>query len=344
MPSTTTTTTTTTTTATRTTTLGTTTSPATPSDAASAGAPAAAARPVARGATTGWPSSHLTTAAVAFGHLTSEPCPVLVLHCAALPHSAGTGLEHGPTSLAVLRDWLLHQPHAHEFRDAVWAELVRRARTLGGPWTIGAVGMALPALLAMATDLANTFRADHATREDIGNELLAGFLTPLLRRENLPTRAPHAALTRAAWRAAHDMLTGRVPVLSPEDIEFVAAGPRAPKMPYGHPDLLVARAGDLGVIDPEDVAPWIEVRLAHRDPTPIAAGLGITVDALRMRLGRADTAIAAALAAGDLSDTISTASRRELDSKTKARLALRARAHRAATTARIARTLREAAA
>ena len=71
---------------------------------------------------------------------------------------------------------------------------------------------------------------------------------------------------------------------------------------------------------------------------------GITVDALRMRLGRADTAIAAALAAGDLTDTISTASRRDLDSKTKARLALRARARRHAATGRITLTLRQAAA
>ena len=82
------------------------------------------------------------------------------------------------------------------------------------------------------------------------------------------------------------------------DLESHTAGPRAPKPPYGHPDLLVRRAVVLGLVDAEDEQPYIDVRLGRRAIEPIAAGAGITVDALRMRLGRIDTRLAQALADG----------------------------------------------
>lgn len=76
-------------------------------------------------------------------------------------------------------------------------------------------------------------------------------------------------------------------------------------MPYGHPDLLVQRAVGLGILDREDEQPYIDVRLGRRAIEPVAARLGITVDALRMRLGRIDTRLADALARGLLTGVTS---------------------------------------
>ncbi len=69
-----------------------------------------------------------------------------------------------------------------------------------------------------------------------------------------------------------------------------------------------ALAGTLRIIDEADVQPWIEVRLGRRAPEPIAARLGITVDALRMRLARADERLARAVAEGGLTGVASTGS------------------------------------
>ncbi|MBM0224876.1 hypothetical protein [Micromonospora sp. ATA51] len=82
-------------------------------------------------------------------------------------------------------------------------------------------------------------------------------------------------------------------------------GPRTPTVPYGHPDLLVQRAVGLGILDREDEQPYIDIRLGRRAIEPVAARLGITVDALRMRLGRIDTRLADALAKGLLTGVTS---------------------------------------
>ena len=81
----------------------------------------------------------------------------------------------------------------------------------------------------------------------------------------------------------------------------MVAGPRTPKRPYGHADLLVHRAAALGVIAVEDVEPFCQVRLGHRAVEPVAERLGVSVDCLRMRLNRASARLARALATGLLS-------------------------------------------
>jgi hypothetical protein len=52
----------------------------------------------------------------------------------------------------------------------------------------------------------------------------------------------------------------------------------------------------LGILDPEDEQAYIDVRLGRRAIEPIAAAVGVSVDALRMRLSRIDSRIAEALA------------------------------------------------
>ncbi|MBQ1052120.1 hypothetical protein KBX50_27145 [Micromonospora sp. C51] len=245
-----------------------------------------------------WPSSHLLAADAAFVALTRGPAP-LALDCDRLARDIGQdlGLPCGVVPLPVLRDWLLTHPGGYAGRDAVWRELVLRARLRGKEWTIAAVGMAMPALVRIAGQLSAGYRGDTA---DIDNEVLTGFLEALRDHCDLTGPAVYASLTMAAFRAARQVRLADDQVVPVEDIESTLAGSRTPKVPYGHPDLLVRRAGTLGVIDEADVQPWIEIRLGRRAPEPIAVGLGITVDALRMRLARADERLAQAVAEGSL--------------------------------------------
>lgn len=252
-----------------------------------------------------WPTSHLRAADAAFVALTCEPAP-LTLDCDRLLRDidGGVVLPSGAVPLPALRDWLLGRPSDHLGRDAVWRELVLRARLRGKEWTIAAVGMAMPALVRIAGRLSAGYRGDSA---DIDNEVLTGFLEALRDHSDLTRPALYASLTMAAFRAGRQVRLGDDQAVPVEDIEDAAAGSRTPKAPYGHPDLLVRRAGMLRIIDETDVQPWIEVRLGRRAPEPIAARLGITVDALRMRLARADDRLARAIFEGSLTGCASSA-------------------------------------
>ncbi|MEG3635242.1 hypothetical protein [Micromonospora palythoicola] len=252
-----------------------------------------------------WPASHLLAADAAFVALTRGPAP-LALDCDRLAREIGQdlGLPCGVVPLPVLRDWLLTHPGGYAGRDAVWRELVLRARLRGKEWTIAAVGMAMPALVRIAGQLSAGYRGDTA---DIDNEVLTGFLEALRDHCDLTGPAVYASLTMAAFRAGRQVRLADDQVVPVEDIEHVVPGSRTPTVPYGHPDLLVRRAAILRIIDEADVQPWIEVRLGRRAPEPIAARLGITVDALRMRLARADDRLSRAVVEGSLTGVASAA-------------------------------------
>ncbi len=145
-----------------------------------------------------WPSSPLSAAATAFATLTCDPNPLsldLGPLVAAFPDA---GLPCGVLPLPQLSTWLQEHRDAYDARDIVWRELIRRARDLGREWLIAAVGMAMPALVRYAAELAAMYRGD---RDDIDAEILTGFLAAL-RRIDLDRAAPHAALCMAVASAA----------------------------------------------------------------------------------------------------------------------------------------------
>lgn len=245
-----------------------------------------------------WPDSPLDAADAAFAALTCDPAPMTLDLDTLFP---STGLPGDVTTLPALRDWLLAHSRAFSARDEVWRELIRRARLDGPTWVIAAVGMAMPALRRYASHLCAGYGGDP---DDIGAEVLTGFLTALRDRVDLARAAPYAALCRAAFRAGYALRQQAGEYTSVDNVDHLT-GPRTPTVPYGHPDLLVQRAVGLGILDREDEQPYIDVRLGRRAIEPVAARLGITVDALRMRLGRIDTRLADALARGLLTGVTS---------------------------------------
>jgi hypothetical protein len=265
---------------------------------------------------TDWPTSPLAAADAAFAVLTCEPAP-LTLDLDTC--DADAGLPGGVVALPALRDWLLAHPRAYTARDTVWRELIRRARLDGPAWVIAAVGMAMPALRRYAGRLCAGYPGDAA---DIDAEILTGFLSALRDRVDVAKAAPYAGLCAAAWRAGHRLRHQATEYTPVDNIEHVT-GPRTPRVPYGHPDLLVQRAVGLGLLDACDEQPYIDVRLGRRAIEPIAARLGITVDALRMRLGRIDDRIADALASGLLTGVASPQAAHENAAKAQHRAATR---------------------
>ncbi|MEV6374811.1 hypothetical protein [Micromonospora musae] len=272
---------------------------------------------------TQWPDSPLDAADAAFAALTSDPDPLSIDLDVFGPE---VGLPAGVMTLRTVRDWLLAHTDAFRARDVVWVEVIRRARLDGPQWVIAAVGMAMPALRRYTRQLCDGYRSDP---DDIEAEILTGFLAALRDHVDLSRPAPYAALCRAGWRAGYKLRRQAGEAIPVEDVEHII-GPRIPQVPYGHPDVLVNRAVRLGILDPGDEQPYIDVRLGRRAIEPIAARMGITSDALRMRLARIDTRIAEALATGVLTGVASPQAVESLAADAERRTNLRAASRRRA--------------
>jgi hypothetical protein len=180
-------------------------------------------------------SNSLDVARTAFNWLVTGPRPLSV-NGRRFP-----GLPHRPLPLDEVRDRLLARGCPQATRDAVWAHLVLRSRTSGGTWTVGAVGMAMPALTAMAATLSKRFPADPA---DIHAEVLRGFLTAMTEIDLRPPRIM-LRLRWAAYRSGYDALATALAGPMPAAPGFQSAPPRPP---WGHPDLVLARAVADGVL------------------------------------------------------------------------------------------------
>ncbi len=171
----------------------------------------------------------LDAARSAFEWLVAGPHPVSV------DGRLFPGLPARRVPLNELRDRLLHRRCPQTLRDAAWAHLVLLARTEGGAWTVGAVGVALPALTSIAATLSAKFAGDPS---DIHAAVLAGFVAELgeidLRRPRVMLR-----LRWAAYRAGHACVREALDAPVPSGHGFRST---VPPPQWGHPDFVLARA------------------------------------------------------------------------------------------------------
>ncbi|SER76992.1 hypothetical protein SAMN05216188_11596 [Lentzea xinjiangensis] len=180
-------------------------------------------------------SMPLDAARSAFEWLVAGPHPVSV------DGRLFPGLPARRVPLNELRDRLLRRRCPQTLRDSAWAHLVLLACTEGGAWTVGAVGVALPALTSIAATLSARFAGDPS---DIHAAVLAGFVAELgeidLRRPRVMLR-----LRWAAYRAGHTAVREALDAPVPSGHGF---RPTIPPPPWGHPDFVLARAVADGAI------------------------------------------------------------------------------------------------
>src|SRR5690242_13238187 len=183
----------------------------------------------------------LDAVAAAFGWLAEGPDPL------AVDGRDFAGLPDRAVPLGELRERLLDHGCTAQTRDAVCADLVARSRREGGAWTIGCVGVALPALLRIAATLTARFAGDP---RDVHAAILTGFLAALaevgLDRPRIMLR-----LRWAAYRAGHAALREALDAPTPIGDDQPAAAPVSAAR-AGHPDLVLARAVADGVLTADE--------------------------------------------------------------------------------------------
>lgn len=264
--------------------------------------------------------SHLQVVSDAFEALVEAPRE-LTLDCTMVGGVPGTsvGLPAGEVELPWLRDWLLEQRDNYPARDAVWRELIYRARTVRGDWRIVAVAMAMPALIKLAGKLARDFDGDPI---DVDNEILTGFLTALEHRLDLGESRLYAKLCWAGFRAGYVVRYADTPLVLVED--FAGEASVIPYLPYRHPDLLLGRAVAVNVIDADDAdlitATWLE----NRSIEQVAHRTGQDPHMLQMRRERAGRRLAEAILDGHLSGRLSKEAAHDLRQRAARSTAIRA--------------------
>jgi hypothetical protein len=245
-------------------------------------------RPVAM-----WPASALDSAERAFLALVNRrPHPV-----AFDARELGHGWRARFIPLDELRDLSVRDPRvSHAAKDAAWHQIIDHARTWRQPWIAVAIGLARPALVAMADKLRS---GREQVMTDVESELVTGFIDSLVKHD-LSEPAPRLRMCWAGWRTA---LLVRDPKAWEEVPEMFDPSSRSPTRPYGHPDLLLGRAARLGIIGDEDAELISQTRFGRVLVEQIAAQRGIDAIALRMRRRRAELKVARALTDGVLSGT-----------------------------------------
>jgi hypothetical protein len=222
--------------------------------------------------------SPLDTLERTFALLVSGPDPL------ALDGTGVEGLPDRPIPLDELKARLLHPSTHFETRDAIVAELVARAQREGGKWTVGLAGVLLPGLRRTVRPLV---QACPGKADDIEAEALAAFVAAIGRcRAGRPRLA--SWLRWQARKGATRLLHAEMAERAGPGNEPVSA---APPRPWGHPDLVIAKAVRSGVISVSDAELISATRIGDTDLAEAATGLGLGYWACHKRRHRAEAAL-----------------------------------------------------
>nr|MDA8267582.1 sigma factor [Actinomycetota bacterium] len=183
--------------------------------------------------------------------------------------------------LGELKSRLLHPSTPFAIRDAIVGELVARAQAEGGRWSVGLAGVLLPGLRRAVWALT---QACPEKADEIEAEALAAFLAAVARAT--PGRARLASWL--CWLAR----TGAARLLRAELAERAGPGAEpvsaAPPRPWGHPDIVLARAVAADVVSATDAELIATTRLEGANLAAIAEDLGLDYETCRMRRSRAE--------------------------------------------------------
>lgn len=228
--------------------------------------------------------SALGTAKATFALLTADPCTMTLSGRdlgAGLP-AREIALSEVPGLLAGARTGAVHV-------QAIWRELVLRARFSGPGWVVAACALAYPGLVVKAQELTRSFGCDPY---EISSEVLSGFLTALLTVDlDAATDIPGFLCTRAYSLAR--------PYARRERIESSrrASYPESqiPHLPVSHTDLVLARAVRAGVLTKLE-ADWISTTHVDGESAALVAEVcGLPLSTFYRRRGLAEMRLAKAI-------------------------------------------------
>ncbi len=206
------------------------------------------------------------------------------------------GLPQQPINPAALKKLLLSDEVSPATVDAVWRDLVHRARRPkpeGDEWTVVAIGVAVPGLKCAAGALAYGW---HGDTSDIDAAMLDAFAHRL---RTLDVDAPRVLgkLLDAAIRAG---AKARAAEGDRDLIRVDQAWSRAPMRPWDHPDWVLHRAVAAGVIDRTEARLIGDTHLEEQPLSAVAAALRLDVRLASDWRWKACLRLRDAIAAGEL--------------------------------------------
>jgi hypothetical protein len=222
----------------------------------------------------------LDSARTAFEWLVTGPGPL------SIDGRFFPGLPRRRVPVDELRELLLDPGVPMPMVDLVWMHLVARSRDEGGAWTVACVGMALPALFAIAAELCAPYADDH---RDIHAAILTGFLSELAAM-NLARPWILWRLRCSALRAGHLFIRDALERPIPTGEDFHSSEPTPP---WGHPDFVLARAVAEGAITREEAELIGATRLEDYSLSAAAADAGVGVTTLQWVRGEAEARLVA---------------------------------------------------
>ncbi|WP_281904848.1 hypothetical protein [Phytohabitans aurantiacus] len=248
----------------------------------------------------GWSTSVLRTVETVFALMSADPT-----HLVLSGDVFGPELPAGRVAVRDLRSLLLAPQVSLATRDAVWRELIVRARRDRASqdragWRVAAVWLAAPGLRRWTYALAQGFRGDV---EDLESQIVEGFLRELDRVDVTDTslayrlvRAGHKAGTRLVYaEAAFD------------GARWAAYRSQTPPEPWGHPDLVLLDAVAADVITLDEAKLIATTRLDGVPIDRVALLAGERTNTVVVRRHRAEHRLAEAIADGWVSNKILTA-------------------------------------
>jgi hypothetical protein len=238
-------------------------------------------------------ASALRVAQQVFDAAATEPTNVF-LHRDVLPQDVRAQLPDGRLLLRPLRDLLLRRQTPLAVRDAVWRELICRARADRSTWLVMALGMAMPGLRREVRGLLVRFAGD---RDDLESAVAEGFVAELY-RVDLTGTALCARLLRAAHRVGVRQAYQDAVLQRAAWSQFASQAPRAP---WGHPDFVLLDAVRAGVLSTHEA--WLigVTRLEGASVEDVAAVLGERPNTVVVRRHRAEHRLREAIVAGVVS-------------------------------------------
>jgi hypothetical protein len=203
-------------------------------------------------------------------------------------------LPTGRLLLDRLRDLLLRPQTSPATRDAVWRELIRRARADRSSWLVVALGMAMPGLRRQVRALMVSFPGD---RDDVESAVAEGFVTEL-HRVDLTRTGLCGRLVRAGYRAGLKQAYQDAAI---EGVHWSQFASSAPQAPWGHPDFVLADAVRVGVLSPQEA--WL-IGVTRLEDVPIeqvASLRGERTNTVVVRRHRAERRLREAIVEGAVS-------------------------------------------